>query len=191
MSLFADYSDERLVDAIRNGNEDAFAELFNRHWQKVHKLAYSKVRNREATEEIVQDLFIKLWDKRADLSIQNVGAYLYTCVKHRCLNYIESQIAQKKHWEYYKTFLPVSDESTGNAVAFGELMEAIEAGIDLMPEKGKKVFRLNRFEGRSVKEIAHLLNLSEKAIEYYLTQSTKKLRAYLKEFILFVLIYIV
>lgn len=182
-SLFISYSDEQLVATIRDGNDDAYAELFNRHWQNVYNMVYSRIRHRAVTEEISQEIFMKLWDKRADLSIDNFSAYLYTCVKHRCLNYIESKIARKKHWEHYKVFLPVQDDSTSKTVAFNDLREALEKGLNTIPKKSKMIFRLNRFEGRSVKEIAGQMNLSEKAIQYHLTRSVRELRLYLKEFL--------
>lgn len=147
-------------------------------------MAYSKVRSKEVTEEIVQDLFTSLWDKRGSLSINNLPSYLFTSVKHRALNYIESQIVHKKYWDYSRKYIPKQEYATETIIDFNELMEAIEDGVDHLPEKSKRVFRLNRMEGHSVHEIASILNLSEKAIQYHLTQSLKKLRFHLKDFFL-------
>lgn len=182
-SSFIAYSDEQLVAIVRDGNDDAFAELFNRHWEKVYDMIYSRIRQAAVTEEMAQDIFMKLWDKRAELAIDNFSAYLYTCVKHRCLNYIESKITQKKHWEHYKVFLPLEDDSTNKTIAFNDLREALDKGLNTIPKKSKMIFRLSRFEGQSVKEIAEQMNLSEKAIQYHLTRSVKELRLYLKEFL--------
>lgn len=184
MPVWSLYTDQELLEAIRNDDERAFHELFRRYWKKVHCMAYSRVRSKELTEEIVQDLFISLWNKRASLAITNLPSYLYTSVKHRVLNYIESQIVRRKYWEYYKNYIPQQEEATAQAVEFDALMEAIETGIERLPEKSKKVFRLNRLEGLSIPEIASTLNLSEKAIQYHLTQSLKKLRLHLKDYIL-------
>lgn len=169
------------MEAIRQDDEKAFAELFNRHWRKAHMMAYSKVHNKHVTEEIVQDLFITLWDKRASLSIQNISSYFYTSIKNKSLNYIESCVVRKKYWEHYKTFAPQSEESTDNIIEYNELLEAIEQGMEHLPKKTKRIFQLNRLEGRSISEIAKLLNLSEKAIEYHLTISLKQLRLHLKD----------
>lgn len=184
MPVWSSHTDQELLEAIRNDNEQAFHELFRRYWRKVHDMAYSRVRSKEATEEIVQDLFISLWNRRASLLIDNLSSYLYTSVKHRVLNHIESQIVRKKYWEYYKNFIPQQEDVTTQAIEFDALMEAIENGIEHLPEKSKKVFRLNRLEGLSVPEIASILNLSEKAIQYHLTKSLKKLRLHLKDYIL-------
>src|SRR5690606_3761962 len=115
-------------------------------------------------EEIVQDLFISLWDKRATLHIAHLPSYLYQAVKFKALSYIESQIVQEKYWNYYKAFIPQKENATEMAVRYNDLVEVIERGMETLPEKSKKVFQLNRLEGHSIAEIANLLNLSEKAI---------------------------
>ncbi|MEO7992325.1 MAG: RNA polymerase sigma-70 factor [Chryseolinea sp.] len=184
MPNFIHHTEEQLLEAIRIDNEKAFAELFRRYWRKAHGLAHSKVHSKEVAEEIVQDLFITLWNKRATLQINNFSSYLYTTVKNRSLNYIEACIVREKYWTYYKAFVPQFEESTEKAVAYDELVEAIENEMNHLPEKSKKVFRLNRLEGRSIPEIATALNLSEKAIEYHITRSLKQLRLHLKDYIL-------
>ncbi|HEU5148259.1 MAG TPA: RNA polymerase sigma-70 factor [Chryseosolibacter sp.] len=176
-------SDEQLVAFVRDGNDNAFAELFHRHWDNVYKMIYSRIRDRSKTEGIAQEIFMKFWDKRSELVIDNFSAYLYTCVKHRCINYIESKITRKKHWDHYKVFLPQQDDATDKAIAFNDLREALEKWLNHIPNKSKMIFRLNRLEGQSVKEIAGQMNLSEKAIQYHLTRSVKELRLYLKEFL--------
>lgn len=153
-------------------------------------MAYARVRSKEITEEIVQELFTSLWDKRATHSIQNLSAYLYQAVKFKALNVIESKLVHEKYWNYYRNFVPQREDTTQIVVEYDDLMEAIEVGMNQLPEKSKKVFRLHRIEGWSVPEIAGLLNLSEKAIQYHLTQSVKKLRVHLKNYILSAAIFI-
>ena len=184
MPVFSGHTDCELLAAIRNDDEKAFSELFKRYWRRVHSMAYSKVRSKEVTEEIVQDLFTSLWDKRGSLSINNLPSYLFASVKHRALNYLESEIVHKKYWDYTRNYIPQQEYATETIIEFNELMEAIEEGVDHLPEKSKRVFRLNRLEGHSVHEIAGILNLSEKAIQYHLTQSLKKLRFHLKDYLL-------
>jgi len=167
---------------MRNNDEDAFTEIFRRYFKKVHCMTYARVRSEEATQEIVQDLFITLWDKRATLSISHLPSYLYSAVKNRVLNYIESQIVRKKYQDYYKLFVPGQEDITQNDVGTHELMKAIEKAMEHLPEKTKRVFRLNRLEGHSIQEIAGILNLSHKAARYHLTQSLKKLRRHLKDY---------
>ncbi len=184
MLSYSTHKDQDLLDAIRHDDEGAFSELFKRYGRKVYKLAYCRVRSREAAEEIVQNLFISLWDKRTTLSINNISSYFYAAVKHKALNILESRIVHKKYWDYYKNFIPHQENLTERTVEFNDLMEAIEERMEYLPEKSKKVFTLNRLEGHSITEIANTLNLSEKTIRYHLTRSLKELRLHLKDFIL-------
>jgi RNA polymerase sigma-70 factor (family 1) len=177
-------SDYQLLEAIRNDDATAYEELFRKYWKKAHGMAYIKVRSKEVAEEIVQDLFTTLWDKRASIQINNFSSYLFTTIKNKSLNYIEACIVREKYWNYYKTFVPKFDESTEKTVAYDELVNALENEMNHLPEKSKKVFRLNRLEGYSISEIAKALNLSEKAIEYHLTRSLKQMRLHLKDYIL-------
>lgn len=178
------YSDSELLSAIQQDNERAFAELVRRYWKYVHAMTYARIRSLDATQEIVQNLFISIWDKRAKLAIEHLPSYMCVATKNRVLNYIQSQLTQKKHWDYYKQFIPRQDHVTEHDVEANELMEALENGLKELPEKSKKIFRLHQLEGQSIAEIARSLNLSEKAIQYHVTQSTKKLRIHLKEYII-------
>lgn len=188
MGTYSGYDEDSLFTFIRKGDKEAFAEFFDRYWSKAFQIAYQKLNNRQATEEIVQELFIALWNKRNSLSIHNFSSYLYTCIKNKCLNYIESKIIERRHWDYYKQFIPRSDHSTDKMVSYDALLEAINTGMEGLPKKTKRVFQLNRLEGRSISEIAHVLNLSEKAIEYHLTRSLKHLRIHLKDFTLLLIL---
>ena len=179
----ATLTDVELLEAIRHDNEEAFAELFRRYWKKVHDMAFPRVRSEEITAEIVQDLFISLWDKRASHSIRHLPSYFHTAVKNRALNYMEAQVVRKSYRDYCRKYFPGSDNITEKTVEFDDLMSAIETGMLQLPEKSRMVFRLSRLEGRSIPEIADTLNLSEKAIGYHLTQSLKKLRFYLKDYL--------
>jgi RNA polymerase sigma-70 factor (family 1) len=181
---YSAYKDQELLYAIQRDDEGAFSELFERYGKVIYKMAYCRIRSKIAAEEIVQNLFISLWDKRATLSIDNISSYFFIAVKHRVLNTIESQLVQKKYWDYYKNFIPRHENLTERTVEFNDLLEAIEKRIEHLPEKSKKVFRLNHFEGHSIAEIANTLNLSQKAIQYHLTRSIKELRLHLKDFII-------
>lgn len=189
MRLFATYNDLELIEALNAGSDKAFDVLFNRYWYKGLQTAYEKVKSREAAEEIVQEIFINLWDKRGSLTISNFPGYLTTAIRYKAIDFIRSKLVQQKYWTYYKTFIPDTDDSTEKAVVFDELMGKIEEGMEGVSEKSRKIFFLNKLEGKSVKEIAGILQLSEKAIEYHLAKSLKELRLHLKDFISLVILF--
>jgi RNA polymerase sigma-70 factor (ECF subfamily) len=181
-------SDEEMLHGLRAGQEQAFEEIFKTYWHRLYVLAHNKLQSRSEAEEIVQNIFSVLWEKHEHLLITNLSAYLHTAVRNRVINHIRGKITQRKYWDYYKHFIPQEKDLTEEVVAYDNLSEAVEVAVNKLPEKSRQVFRLNRLEGRSISEIANLMKLSEKAIEYHLTKSLKELRVHLKDFILIVVL---
>ena len=177
-------NDESLLLAdLRGGSVDAFEEIFKRYWEPLYRVAKAKLRSHDEAEEVIQNIFSSLWEKRGLLHISNLEYYLHAATRNRILNIIRDRIPQEKYWEYYAAFMPTHGDFTDQAVAVDDLHDAVESAVDHLPEKTRQVFRLSRLEGRSNAEIASLLNVSEKAIEYHLTKSLKQLRLHLKDFI--------
>lgn len=175
-------SDELLVKLLRVGEQDAFEEIYRRYWQKLLRSAQFKIRSKETIEEILQDLFISLWEKREKVLIENLEAYLNTSLRYLIINQIKKQILQEKFIEYSLKRNELTDD-VDESVAFNELSVAIEKAIEQLPEKTQQIFRLNRLEYKSVKEIAVLLETPERTVEYHITQALKALRIHLREFI--------
>lgn len=191
MNYYKHYTDHELLALIKGDDDLAFAELYNRYSKKIRALAFSKVNSLEATQEIVQDIFSDVWERRHSLNIQTVPNYLSVAVKYRVINYIKSTVSFRKHSNFYKAFIKVSEEETLKTVQFNDLSTALEVGVQKLPEKTKLVFRLNRLEGKSIAEIAIKLNLSEKAIRYHISRSLKELRFHLKEFLISVTVFFI
>ncbi|HEX8040240.1 MAG TPA: RNA polymerase sigma-70 factor [Chryseosolibacter sp.] len=168
---------------LRKGRVKAFEEIFRRYWLPLYNSARNKLRSHDEAEEVIQGIFSTLWEKRQSLLITNLPYYLNTSLRNRIINIIRNRIPQEKYWDYYKTFIPQQGDITEQAIAFDDLKNAVELAVNHLPEKSREVFRLSRLEGRSNAEIAGLLNVSEKAIEYHLTKSLKQLRVQLKDFI--------
>ncbi len=176
-------NEERLLHGLSKGDVNAFEEIFNQFWKPLYRLAHSKVQDRAEAEEIVQSIFSALWEQREKLEIENLSAYLHRAVKNRVLNSIRAKITEQKYWDYYHNFIPKVQNSTENAVVFDDLQEGLQAAVNHLPEKSRKVFQLSRFEGRTNHEIAKLLKISEKSIEYHLTKSLREIRIYMKDYI--------
>lgn len=191
MLNLSSHSDQCLLSALNEDSDKAFRTLFNRHWNKVYEAAYRKVDSKETAEEIAQDIFTSLWDKRGTLAIADLPHYLMTAVKYKSIDIIRSKIKRQEYWGYYKTFIPTVTNATEQMVAYDDLMGTLEAGMNKIPRKSKEIFFLHKIEGRSIKEIAARLKLSEKAIEYHVTRSLKEMKLHLKDFIAAILFFLV
>jgi RNA polymerase sigma-70 factor (ECF subfamily) len=185
---YASWTDDALVEALTQGDERAFAELYERYWYQLFDLAYRKTRSREDAEEIVQELFAALWQKRDAIAIQTAKTYLYSAVKHRIIDLIRSRMTHAGYVDYSQLHLSAIDHSTEKTVAADDLSLALMMGMTSLPEHTREVFRLSRFEHQSVPEIAERLNISHKTVEYHLTRALKQLRVSLREFLVMLLV---
>lgn len=173
-------ADEMLMRLLKAGDVDALKELYRRYWKGCYEHAAGKVRSEVVAEELVQNVFVSLWEKRSELAVQNMGAYLYTAIKYQTITYIRSSMVREKGIRS----LPVRQDhaEAESHLLLRELSEAIETAIAGLPEKSQAIFRLSRFEHRTNKEISQSMDISEKAVEYHITQSLKALKVHLREF---------
>ena len=179
------HSTEReLLNDLRNGSAAAFEQIFQQHWKRLYNIARTKLVKDAEAEDAVQAVFSNLWEKRSHLLITDLSAYLTAALKNRIINIIRLRITEEKYRDYYKTFIPSQTNNTQQEVSYNEIQDVVTEVVSHLPEKSRKVFKLSRMEGRSNAEIANLLHLSEKSIEYHLTKSLKELRLHLKDYIL-------
>lgn len=181
--------DALLLELLRKGSVDAFEEIFKKYWHSLYLRARTKTMSHDEAEEIVQSIFSVLWEKRATILITHLPYYLQTAVRNRVIDRIREKSTQQKYWERYAKYIPQQLAATEEAFTFTELNGAVEAAIDHLPERSRKVFKLSRLEGRSNAEIAQLLQVSEKAIEYHITKSMRTLRVALKDFMAILVIF--
>ncbi|WP_188753241.1 RNA polymerase sigma-70 factor [Parapedobacter defluvii] len=186
-STYISISDQALLDRIRNDDQVAFKELYRRHWQRCYRMVMRRSGDSLLAEDLTQAVFVSLWEKRKDAVIQNLASYLFVAVRFRFISYLKSQMRESAYREH---LLHVQEEG-GNPVEASyrlkELNAAIDKGVDMMPPKTKTVYTMSRNGQYSVKEIARKLNLSEKAVEYHITQSLKTMRLVLRDFLPFLL----
>jgi RNA polymerase sigma-70 factor (family 1) len=183
----ANHTDDRLLECLRNGDATAFAKIYRKYWYKIFSIAYQRVHEKEIAQELTQNLFLKLWEKRASLNIQKLESYLFVSIKHAVIDHIHSQLVVNNYREYCRVFSLLEEETTERMVALDEITDALEEGLTKLPEKSSEVFRLSRLNHWPVDKIASHLDLSEKTVRYHLTKSLKFLRTHLKEFTFFLL----
>lgn len=175
-------ADEVLLKLLKISDEYAFKEIYLRYWQQLYYSALNRINSREVAEDIVQSIFTDLWEKREKHSIQNILAYLGASVKYQVINYIKSAISKKAHLSTIGEKQKAEENNTDLLLLVQELNFEIDKAISQLPQKTQTIFRLSRFEQHSNKEISHIMDLSEKAVEYHISQSLKSLRSYLKDF---------
>lgn len=174
--------DAALLRALARDDEQAFAEIYERYWDGLHAHACRKLGCPQEAEEVVQDLFVALWDKRRRATdIEQLNAYLYTALKYRVIDCIRAQAVRQAHAAAPPAVS--ADRGTEETVAVSDLAAALAASLRRLPGHTREVFHLSRLEHRTVPEIAAHLQVSPKTVEYHLARSLRMLRGCLREFI--------
>ncbi|WP_257668099.1 RNA polymerase sigma factor [Parapedobacter tibetensis] len=181
-------TDTDLLAKISKDDQVAFKELYKRYWKQCYQQVLRRSGDTMLAEDLTQGVFVSLWEKRKSVTVNNVSAYLFTALRFRFITYLKSQIHEETYTSH--SLLEACDppNSVEMAMRIKELNEAIDKGVAMMSPKTKAIYTLSRTEHYSVKEIANKLNLSEKAVEYHITQSLKTMRLALKDFLPLILL---
>ncbi len=173
--------DETLFAQMRTNDAKAFEQLFKRHYKSLCRRVNTMLNDEEATEDVVQQLFIKIWESRNTLQTpDSVAAYLFTAARNRALNYIKSQARKSSNEIPLNNYHDEADNRTEEQMDAKELQKALYAAIDALPEKRREVFVLSRFEGKSYKEIAEIMQISIKTVEAQMGKALSTLREFIK-----------
>ncbi len=178
--------DLTLVNLLKQGNELAFQAIYNLYWEKLFSYTYNRLHVREASEEVVQDVFCSLWDKRESLNITtSLSGYLYGATKHRLLNEFRSEKVRSAYVSDFATFVKnLHDNSNLEYQELRALEDTIELRVSELPRQCQAVYRLSRQDNIPNQRIAERLNISIKTVENHLTHALKYIRTSLGEFLI-------
>jgi RNA polymerase sigma-70 factor, ECF subfamily len=174
--------EETLLHKIKLGDSASYQLIFEKYYKELCITAHFIVNDKDEAEEIVQGLFVKIWEQREFLSINtSIKSYLNTSVKNSCKNHLAHQKIKKQ----YQTSLLNHSQYIGREGLFTDpiLLERIQSSIESLPPKCKEIFQLNRFKGYKYKEIAEKLNISQKTVEAQMGKALSTLYQALKEYL--------
>lgn len=186
--MYHQLADIDLLQLVSTGDKGAFQQIYDRYWRDVFLHAYKKTKSKHVAEELTQNLFLSLWERQGS-GILDIRAWLYGAMRFAVINYYKAQMVHAKYEDYARAHAETHQYTTEQWTTLRDLAAAIEKGVALLPPKTQQVFQLSRFENRSIKEISKDLGISEKAVEYHITQSLKWMRLYLKDFLTALLIF--
>jgi RNA polymerase sigma-70 factor (family 1) len=171
-----DVGDDALLEHIRAGDAQAFEQLFRRYAEPLYDCAYGYVGSRDVAQEVVQQLFVTLWERRRVWQVSGtVVTYLYRAVRNGALNALRDG----------RRRVPLKErvyEATGieQEVEAADLARAVARIVARLPERCREVFRLNRYHHLTYAEVAQVLNISAKTVEVHMARALRELRARLK-----------
>ena len=163
-------------------DEEAYRILFYDFFSPLCAFAYRFLEDKEACEDVVQEIFFLLWKNRKNLDIHvSTRNYLLTCVRNACLDLLRRKESEKKWME--DTMREDFDKTNDDLYSTMELEHLLNDALDKLPEKMSSTFRMNRFEGKTYAEIAEEKQISVKTVEAYMTKTLKFLKVELKDYL--------
>lgn len=174
--------DIEIIRRIREGDIGQFESLFRSSYVSLVRYAKTLIKDHDTAEEIVQDLFFRLWQDKEKLNIESsLNGYLFRAVHNKCLHFIEHNRVVERFAEEMSYRQPENQESPSDILQYGELQARIAGILERLPERCGQIFYLSRFEGLKYNEIAEKLSVSVKTVESNMGRALKEFRKELKE----------
>ena len=180
-----------LIARLAAGDQLAMKEIFGQYFTIVYKKIYVITRQKELSEDLAQEVFLKIWRKRAQLQIhENLEGYLATMAYHEALGFLRRKTPELHAVETES--LEATLRSDGHLEIEGmELQERVDKAIQDLPPRCRGVFVLSRYEGKSYKEIGELMDISVKTVENQMSKALSTLRARLQDLLVVVFIWLI
>lgn len=182
--------EQKLLHELCRGSEDAFAEIFTFYYKDLVLFGGTILADKFRVEDIVQSVFLKLWDSREKLQIEtSLKSYLLKAVQNRCLDALKrSRIIQINSMEDTTLSDNLSHHDTENYILYSELQQHLDSAIEKLPENYRSVFMLGKIKGMKYSEISDNLLVSERTVELWMSKALQLIRLYLKEFLTLLLL---
>ncbi len=190
MNKQKDITDTDLVRRIKYGEKNAYQKLFERYAPKIYQFSLSYLKNEADAEELVQDVFLKIWEKREILdSSQNIKAYIFKIAVNTIYDFIRRKNIESAFNDFAQVNFNKSSNDTWDTVIFEEMKTTLNDIIAKMPEQRKRIFRLSKTKGLTNDEIAQKLNLSKRTVENQLYRAIIFLKEHLKNESVFAILF--
>jgi RNA polymerase sigma-70 factor (family 1) len=181
-------NDTELIACLKKDDESALCVIYKKYWEPLYLSAYQIIKNKEICEDIIQELFIKLWNNRQAIEITvSLKSYLYASIRYEVYRQIRTGAVRS---DIYDDLLErIHTPAVYGNIEYKELVAQITSIINKMPVKCREVYKLSREENLTHKQIAAQLNISTKTVENHLTKALRQLRTSLSAEIALVLLH--
>ena len=177
MKDYKSVTDKDLIALMKLDDANALSELYNRYWDKLLSVCINRLNDLELAQEIVQDIFVKLWERRCEIEISYaLNTYLAVAAKYSVIDQLDKRYrrgsAVQIDDDYSHLVVPAADER----IMEDELSRHIEMTIKALPEKCQLIFRMSREDQMTYKQIAAKLQISEKTVEAHISKALREIK---------------
>lgn len=167
---------------MSEGDEKAFRRLFDHYWDKIYSVAFTLTKSSVFSEEIVQDVFLKIWLRREQLSaVEKFDGFLFTVARNHIFNELRKKTTEQPFVEQLEQYFVESTALPEQMMLVKETKQLIEQAIKQLPEQQRAVYELSRNEGFDYNTIAEQLGISRSTVKNHMTRALQFLRQYLQE----------
>lgn len=173
--------DHILLLELKEGNSKAFDLIFRRYYTNLCRFAFTFTRDEDSSKNLVQNVFVKLWERRFVIEkVNNIGAYLTTMVRNQAADYISDV---KNRFYDSELIVTIADHSTEQVIMKHDFEQQLVCSLAKLPPRCKQAFELSRLENLSNKEIAEEMEITVKGVEALIGRSLQLLRVELREYL--------
>jgi len=179
-----------LIAKLKAGDRSAFSSIFSFYYANLVSFANLFLHDSNSAEEIVQDIFVHVWENHEVLSItSSLKSYLLKMVQNRCLNWIKHLKTRNEYSDFVIKNTNIFERDTDNYILKSELEDKIESTLNLLPSEIKEAFIMSRFEGKKYQEIADIQLVSVRTIEDRIGKALSLLKEHLSEYLIAALLF--
>jgi RNA polymerase sigma-70 factor (ECF subfamily) len=166
-----------ILRALKKGDKQAFANIYNQYHKRIYAFAFSITKSEYASEEILQNVFITLWKHKSKVDpSKSFDAFIFTITRNAAYNFLREvanrDSLKKELWQRIKSL----NKQAYNDLIFNEYGDIVDNIVEALPKQQKAVYILSKEEGKTNKEIAELLGITEKTVKNHLWKATKLIR---------------
>ena len=182
MSILSAYEEELLLKEVSNGNEKAFRTLYDAYFNHLSAYIFKLCKSEIATEEIVQDIFVKIWVNRAAFGhVDTPEAYIFSMARNKTIDYLRRLAKESNLIGVLEEQIAASNNDIEEKLNAEELRRLIEEALEQLSLQKRKIFQLSRNEGLSHDEIAEVMHLSKSTVKNHLSETLQHVREHLRQ----------
>lgn len=181
---------DKTLKQLANDDKNALEKLFNYYYPRLYSFSKTLLKLDEGIEDILQEVFLRIYQNRKNIkSTETFQSYIFTITRNLLLNELRSRLNEHKAKEKIYRESVAREYLLSEKIEFLELQEKLEQIIETLPDRRREIYLLSRKEGLSHKEIAVKLDISEKTVEYHITQSLSEIKRKMRDIGLLAMLY--
>ena len=176
------HTEKELLLQIASGSEVAFRQIFDRYWDNIYSVAFSFTKSNALSEEIVQDVFLKVWISKEQLiTITKFEDWLFIVARNHIYNVLRKKVYEQSFEEHLLEYFGEASDTTWQQLVFKESDRLVEEAVSQLPPQQQTIYRLSRNQGLSHDEIAAQLNISKNTLKVHMNKALHFIKNYLHQ----------